>query len=268
MTVRFCSLASGSSGNCHVISDEKSYFLIDAGLSGKQIQNKLGEVGIDPKGLSGVLISHEHSDHVQSAGILSRRFNIPIYANEGTWAGMEAKLGKISAENIRFFQTNQPFELGEFLITPYGISHDANDPVGFSFCNRGVKISITTDLGYMSDDIKEQIKDSDLVVLESNHDVEMLKAGSYPYYLKRRILSDHGHLSNEAAGNAIVELVKKNVKSVMLAHLSQENNFPELAIATIEGILKMNNVVVGSDINLDLALRDRVSSLYEFRKSV
>ncbi|GAB6085828.1 MBL fold metallo-hydrolase [Alkaliphilus crotonatoxidans] len=264
MTVRFCSLASGSSGNCHMITDERSYLLVDAGLSGKQIQGKLQEVGVDPSRLSGLLVTHEHADHIHGAGILSRRFNIPIYANEGTWVGMEHKLGKISPENIRIFKTNNPFELGGFTVMPYSISHDANDPVGFSFINRGVKISITTDLGYMTEDIQNQVRDSDLVVLESNHDEEMLKAGSYPYYLKRRILSNRGHLSNEAAGNAIVDLVKKNVKLIMLAHLSQENNFPELAMATIQGILKVNQIAVGSDIKLDLALRDRVSNLYEF----
>ncbi len=266
MTVRFCSLASGSSGNCHIITDGSSNLLIDAGLSGKQIQGKLEEIGVDPWKLSGLLITHEHSDHIKGAGILSRRYNIPIYANEGTWLGMEHKLGKISSENIRFFKTNSLFELGGFTVSPYSISHDANDPVGFSFINKGVKISITTDLGYMTEDIQEQVRDSNLVVLESNHDEEMLKAGSYPYYLKRRILSERGHLSNEAAGNAIVDLVEKNVKCIMLAHLSQENNFPELALTTIQGILKMNQIAVGSDVKLDLALRDRVSNLYEFWK--
>ncbi|MBM7615538.1 MBL fold metallo-hydrolase [Alkaliphilus hydrothermalis] len=262
MTIDFCSLASGSSGNCHLITDHTSSLLIDAGLSGKQIQLKLGEVGIDPQQLSGILISHEHSDHIHGAGILSRRFNIPIFANEGTWQGMEHKLGNIKEENIRVFESDKPFELGNFIVMPYSISHDANEPVGYSFVNKGVKVCVTTDLGHVTGEILDQISDSDLVVLESNHDVEMLKAGGYPYYLKRRILSDVGHLSNEAAGNAIVDLVKRNVKSVMLAHLSKDNNFPELAIETIKSILQMNKVGFNKDIQIDLAHRDRVSNLY------
>ncbi|SCY61531.1 MBL fold metallo-hydrolase [Alkaliphilus peptidifermentans] len=266
MTVRFCSLASGSSGNCHFITDDSENLLVDAGLSGKKIQSKLLEIGIDPCRLTGILISHEHNDHIHSAGILSRRFNIPIYANVGTWRGMEEKLGKLKEEHIKIFETGKIFEVGDFIVTPYSTSHDANDPVGFSLINNGVKISITTDLGYINDEIIEHVRDSNLVVLESNHDEEMLKVGSYPYYLKRRILSNLGHLSNDAAGLAIVDLVRKNVKKVMLAHLSKENNFPELAIATVNNILALNKMIVGEDVEIVLAHRDRVSNLYEFSK--
>ncbi|WP_034327899.1 MBL fold metallo-hydrolase [Alkaliphilus transvaalensis] len=266
MTINFCSLASGSSGNCHFIADDSNSILIDAGLSGKQIQLKLGEIGVEPQKLSGILISHEHSDHIHGAGILSRRFNIPIFANKGTWEGMEHKLGSIKEDNIKIFETNKPFEMGNFSILPYEISHDANEPVGFSLFNGRTKICITTDLGHITDEIKDHISDSDLVVLESNHDIEMLKAGGYPYYLKRRILSDFGHLSNEACGNAIVDLVNKNVKTVMLAHLSKDNNFPELAIETIKSILSMNEIVINKDVMIDMAFRDRVSHLYRFCK--
>lgn len=263
MTMRFCSLASGSSGNCHLINDGEHSILIDAGLSGKQIENKIKEIDIDLKSLSAILVSHEHSDHICGVGVLSRRYNIPIYANEGTWTGMESKIGKIKDENIKYFKSNESFSIRDFNIKPYSISHDANEPVGFSIEKNKVKVSIATDLGYINEDIMEQIKDSNLVVLESNHDEEMLKAGSYPYYLKRRILSNFGHLSNEAAGNAIVDLVSRNVKSVLLAHLSRENNFPELAIATVKNILDNKKIIVGKDINLDLVYRDRVSNVYE-----
>lgn len=264
MTMRFCSLASGSSGNCHVVSDGKSYILIDAGLSGKEIEKRLKEVEVDPKNLSAIIVSHEHSDHISGVGILSRRYNIPIYANDGTWTGMISKIGKIAEDNIQCFTSNENFHIGEFNIRPYSISHDANDPVGFSIERNGKKISIATDLGYITDEIMEEARDSNLVILESNHDEEMLKAGSYPYSLKRRVLSNIGHLSNEAAGNAIVSLVNKNVGSILLAHLSLENNFPELAIATIKNILDLQKIVIGKDINLDLAHRDRVSTIYEF----
>jgi len=264
MTVRFCSLASGSSGNCHLINDGKNFILIDAGLSGKQIENKLREVDIDPKNLSAILVSHEHSDHICGVGILSRRYNIPIYANSGTWTGMECKIGNVKDENIKCFTSNENFSIGDFNIRPYKISHDANDPVGFSIVKDNIKISIATDLGYISENIIEEIGGSNLVILESNHDEEMLKAGSYPYSLKRRVLSNIGHLSNEAAGNAIVDLVSKNVKSILLGHLSKENNFPELAIITIKNILESKKIIIGQDIEIDLLYRDRVSNVYQF----
>ena len=266
MTVQFCSLASGSSGNCHYINGGEEYLLIDAGLSGKQIQNKLIEINVNPKKLTGILVSHEHSDHICGVGILSRKYDIPIYANEGTWTGMEEKIGKIQQNNIQRFSTDKLFSIGKFNILPYCISHDANDPVGFSFQSDGVKISITTDLGCVNEGILDNVSDSDLVVLESNHDIEMLKAGKYPYFLKRRILSDEGHLSNEAAGNTIVDLIKKNVKAVLLAHLSKENNFPELAYLTVKSILECNKLVVGKDINIELSYRDRISNMYAFSK--
>lgn len=264
MTMFFCSLASGSSGNCHLVNDGESSILIDAGLSGIQIENRLKEIDIDPKSLSAILVSHEHSDHICGAGVLSRRYDIPIYANEGTWEGMEGRIGKIKGENIRYFKTLKDFNIKDFAIKSYYISHDAKEPVGFSIKKDNIKVSIATDLGYIDKDIIDEIGDSNLVVLESNHDEEMLKAGRYPYYLKRRILSNIGHLSNEAAGNAIVDLVNKNVNHILLAHLSKENNFPELAIATVKNILADKKITIGKDITLDLVYRDRVSSVYQF----
>ncbi|SET01319.1 Phosphoribosyl 1,2-cyclic phosphodiesterase [Natronincola peptidivorans] len=264
MKVQFCSLASGSSGNCHFISNGEEHLLVDAGLSGKKIQSKLQEIGFEPNKLTGIFISHEHNDHICGAGILSRRFDIPIYANEATWQAMESKLGSIKQENIKIFKTETTLHVGNLQITPYSISHDAADPVGFVLKNKTVKISIATDLGHINQGILDKIGDSHLVVLESNHDEDMLKAGNYPYYLKRRILSDHGHLSNEAAGNAIVDLMKMNVKNILLAHLSKENNFPELAIMTVKSILDSHKINIGKDISIDLAHRDKASHLYAF----
>lgn len=264
MGISYCSLASGSSGNCHLVINEENKLLVDAGLSGKQIQNRLQGLGFDPKDLTGIFVTHEHNDHICGVGILSRRFNLPIYANSKTWEAMETKLGSIKSDNIKVFDTGKPLFLGELKVTPYDISHDAAEPVGYTFQEKDVKISITTDLGHMNEGILDKIKDSQLVVLESNHDIDMLKAGNYPYYLKRRILSDSGHLSNEAAGNAIVELVKSNVKNVILAHLSKENNFPELAMLTVKNILENNKISVGEDITIDLAHRDQVSSIYAY----
>lgn len=264
MTMFFCSLASGSSGNCHLINDGKNSVLVDAGLSGKRIENKLKEIGIDPKSLTAILVSHEHSDHICGVGVLSRRYNIPIYANKGTWEGMSTKIGEIKENNIKYFNSTEDFNIRDFNIKSYDIPHDANEPVGFSIKKDNVKISIVTDLGYIDENIKNEVGDSDLVVLESNHDEEMLKAGSYPYYLKQRILSNIGHLSNEAAGDTIVDLVNRNVKSILLAHLSKENNFPELAIATVKNILNDKKIIIGEDVGLDLVYRDRISNIYQF----
>ncbi len=264
MAVLFCSLASGSSGNCHLINDGESSILIDVGLSGVRIENKLKEIDIDPGSLTAILVSHEHNDHICGVGVLSRRYNIPIYANRGTWEGMGTKIGEIRENNIKCFNSGEDFNIKDFNIRSYDISHDANEPVGFSIEKDDVKISIVTDLGYIDENITKQVGGSDLVVLESNHDEEMLKVGRYPYYLKRRILSDVGHLSNEAAGDAIIDLVNENVRSILLAHLSKENNFPELAVTTIKNILADEKIIIGEDIDLDLAHRDRISNIYRF----
>ncbi len=268
MGLRFCSLASGSSGNCQYIASESSSILLDAGLSGKYIQNSMDNIEEKLESICGILISHEHSDHVKGVGILSRRFNIPIYANNKTWEGMKSKLGKIKEENIRFFDTGVDFSIGDIEIKSFGISHDANEPVAFSFLNQNAKISVTTDLGHVNDQIKEEILGSDLLMLESNHDVEMLKVGRYPWFLKQRILGDQGHLSNDAAGEFIAELLYSSspVTHVLLGHLSRENNFPELAYETVKGVLTSKKISVGLDINLDLTFRDRVSKIYNISK--
>lgn len=268
MGLKFCSLASGSSGNCQYIASESSSILLDAGLSGKYIQRCMDSIEEKLENVSGILVSHEHSDHVKGIGILSRRFNIPIYANNNTWEAMRGKLGKLSEENIRSFDTGTEFSVGDIRIKPFGISHDANEPVAFTFCNENVKVGVTTDLGYVTEEIKEEIKDSDLLMLESNHDVEMLKMGKYPWFLKRRILGDQGHLSNETAGEVIAQLLHypNPITHVLLGHLSRENNFPELAYETVKGVLASKKISVGLDINLDLTFRDRVSKVYDIKK--
>ncbi|SMP58726.1 MBL fold metallo-hydrolase [Anoxynatronum buryatiense] len=264
METLFCTLASGSSGNCHLLSNNGEALLIDAGLSGKQIQQRLTDVSVDPARLTGILISHEHQDHIQGAGILSRRFDLPIYANAATWEAMAPKLGNIKPEHQRIFDSKKPFAVGSIGITPYHLSHDAAEPVGFVMETGKVKVCIATDLGQIPTTLMKTVENADLVIMESNHDVDMLQVGHYPYPLKRRILSDLGHLSNEAAGMAVVDMVRNNVKSVLLAHLSRENNFPALALSTVTGILAENGMVPGRDLELNLSVREHVSCLYRF----
>jgi phosphoribosyl 1,2-cyclic phosphodiesterase len=265
--IKFCSLVSGSAGNSYVFSDGLQPFLVDAGLSGKQIELRLEEIDIDPRTLSGILITHEHIDHIKGAGILSRRYDLPVYANQGTWRAMEEKIGKVAEKNRKTFKTNEVFPMGGLSIKPYKTSHDAAESVGFTVSAKHEKISIATDIGCMTPAILEEIMGSDLVVLEANHDVEVLKAGSYPYSLKRRILSDEGHLSNDAAGDCICYLVENHVENFILAHLSEENNFPELALSTIQGKLQERKLLGGKKINVDIAFRNRIGRVYEFDKS-
>ncbi|QZY55160.1 MBL fold metallo-hydrolase [Crassaminicella profunda] len=268
MGLTFCSLASGSSGNCQYIESSDSSLLIDAGLSGKRIQQAMESIGKDMEKVQGILITHEHNDHIKGVGILSRRFNIPIYANNNTWKEMKDKLGKVDEENIRYFDTGEEFFIEDIKIKPYSISHDAIEPVGFSFYHDHAKVSIVTDTGYVPETVKKEIQGSDVLLLESNHDVEMLKMGRYPWYLKKRVMGDEGHLSNETAGEIIAELVKLDmpINNVLLGHLSKENNFPELAFETVKNVLSSKDIKIGLDINVDLTYRDRVSSVYHIKK--
>ncbi|MCX7694231.1 MAG: MBL fold metallo-hydrolase [Caloramator sp.] len=258
----FCSLYSGSSGNSIYVGNERTKLLVDAGLSGKKIQEGLLDIGVKPNEINAILITHEHDDHIKAAGILSRRFNIPIYANAETWSAMESQIGEVKEENIKVFNNYNPFEIGDITVIPFKIPHDASNPCGYSFIEKNKKISIATDIGHASKEVKDNIKDSDLILLESNHDVEMLKVGPYPYYLKRRVLSDVGHLSNEDCGRTIVDILNSRIKRIILGHLSKTNNYPELAYRTVLSILQSNGIRDGVDIDLDIAHRDRVGKYY------
>lgn len=259
--VKFCSLFSGSSGNALFIGTEKTKILIDAGLSGKRILEALCSIGENPAELSAILISHEHIDHVRGAGILSRKQDIPIYANESTWCAMECGLGPVKLENKITFSTGKEFEIGDICVKPFSIPHDAAEPVGYSFFLQGKRITTATDIGHMTDDIISHIEGNDLLLLESNHDIEMLRVGPYPWPLKKRIMGDNGHLSNEICAKVIAHLAEKGGTRFILGHLSHENNFPELAYQTTLNALNEKKIAVGSDVTLEVALRDRVGSV-------
>lgn len=267
MSLKFCSLASGSSGNCQYVATNETGLLVDAGLSGKYIKGALENIDVDINTITGLLVTHEHSDHIKGIGVLMRRYNVPLYITKETWSAMSTKIGKVDEEKVIFINKNEEVNIGDIIVKPYEVSHDAVDPVGYTFKYDDSKVSIVTDLGYMTDDIMNEIKDSDLLLIESNHDEEMLKMGSYPYYLKRRILSEHGHLSNNTAGEIVVNAVKNGrVKNVLLGHLSKENNFPELAFETVKNIVESSSIEVGVDINIDMTYRDRVSRFYNIKK--
>jgi len=259
--VRFCSLFSGSSGNCIFVSDEKTRILIDVGLSGVRIIEALNSIGESPSDISAILITHEHSDHTKGVGILSRKFNIPIYANNGTWGGMRRELGKLNPDNIKVFDTNIEFMVGDIGVKPFTIPHDAAEPVGYSFHIGNKKVTSATDIGHMNNTLLGELKNSDLLLLESNHDIEMLKVGPYPYYLKQRILSNHGHLCNEMAGKVVSYLAEQGTKRFVLGHLSKENNFPELAYQTSLNALVEKGIEVGREVTLEVASREHVGSM-------
>ncbi|MCD8391506.1 MAG: MBL fold metallo-hydrolase [Firmicutes bacterium] len=249
----FVSLISGSSGNSTFISDGKTHILTDCGTSGSGLKALLAQIDAAPESISALLITHEHSDHVKGAGVIARRYSIPIYATRGTYENMCC--GKIDEDLVHFIEPDTDFEIGGIGIMPFSIPHDAAEPVGFSYFVGNDKFSIATDMGHMNDYILSHILGSKKIILESNHDVEMLQMGSYPYPLKRRILSDIGHLSNENAAKTAMELVKNGAQSIALGHLSNENNRPELAMLETYNRLTDGGVKVGSDTALTVAKR-------------
>lgn len=264
MRYKVCSLFSGSSGNATYIGTDDTHILIDSGKSGKRVIEALRNVGVNYSDLDCILITHEHSDHISSASVLSHKLDRPIFANEGTWSAMEKSMERVSSNNRRLFDAGKTFCIKDFAVTPFMISHDAASPVGFAIQCGNKKVSIATDLGYVSPEIINSVKDSDLVILEANHDKDMLIKGSYPQYLKRRIAGKKGHLSNVEAGEALVEMVNGRVTHAILAHLSKENNLPSLASRTVKDILVKNGVTPEKDIMIELASRDATGNMYFF----
>lgn len=243
--LKFCSLYSGSSGNCLFVSSNHTKILIDCGTSCKKICEGLASIDSSIEDIDAILVTHEHSDHVQSLGMVSKKYDIPVFATCGTWNSMEKQKEKISENNINMIKPYEDFILNDLNIHPFSIPHDAAEPCGFNIHNGKRKLSIATDLGHMNDSIFKELEDSSFILLESNYDPEILKVSKYPYHLKQRIAGMHGHLSNETAGKTISALMKKNLKHVLLGHLSKENNFPELAYQTVAEELMKNN----ADIN-------------------
>lgn len=259
----FCSLYSGSSGNCIFVSSGNTKILIDAGMSGKSIENALAIINQSPSEIDAIFVTHEHIDHVKGVGVLSRRYDIPIYANEPTFDAMANCIGRIADKN-RMIIDSRCISINDMDIINYDIPHDAACPFGYSIHADNKKVCIATDLGHFTEEVRHSIEDADVLLLESNHDIEMLKFGPYPYTLKKRILSDVGHLSNEACGNAIVKITNDKHKNIILGHLSKTNNYPDLAYQTVVNILTENGIKLNSDITLTMAKRNEPSSYIEF----
>ncbi|MCI8276703.1 MAG: MBL fold metallo-hydrolase [Clostridia bacterium] len=258
--LKFCSLYSGSSGNCLFINSNNTKLLVDCGTSGKKVTEALASIDSSIEEIDAILVTHEHSDHIQSLGLISSKYNIPVYANLETWNAMEAQKKKISENNIKIFENDKDFVLNDLTIHPFSTPHDAANPCGFNIHNGKRKLSIATDLGHMDNRILDTLKDSSFLLLESNYDPEILKLSKYPYLLKERIKGPNGHLSNSTAGKTISALINKNLKSVMLGHLSKENNFPELAYQTVLNELMDANIDTNT-ININVANRSNPTKL-------
>ncbi len=250
MSLHFSVLASGSTGNAFYIGTDKAKLLVDAGFSGKQMESLMATVNLDPRDLDGLLVTHEHSDHIKGLGILARRYKLPIYANEKTWKAMEGLIGAIPTEQKFTFDVGSIQTFADIDVESFGVSHDAAEPMFYCFHSGEKKVTIVTDLGYVSDRIKGTIRNSDVFIFEANHDVEMLRMGPYPWNVKRRILSDVGHVCNEDAGLALADCIGDKTKRIYLAHLSKDNNIKDLARMSVSQTLQEKGFAVGEEFKL------------------
>ncbi|MBP1971300.1 phosphoribosyl 1,2-cyclic phosphodiesterase [Virgibacillus natechei] len=261
MTIRFSVLASGSTGNAFYIESKKERILVDAGLSGKKIDQLFNGIQVDPSNLTGILVTHEHTDHIKGLGIIARKYNLPIYANEKTWKAMEGSIGKLSLDQKFHFGMGETKTFSDMDIESFGVSHDAAEPMFFTFRHDGKKVALVTDVGYVSEHIKKTVEGANAYIFEANHDVGMLRMGRYPWNVKRRILGDSGHVSNEDAGYALADIIGNETKRIYLAHLSQDNNMKDLARMSVDSLLQERGIKIDlcdTDPNAPTALYDVV----------
>lgn len=250
MSLHFSVLASGSTGNAIYVEDGQHSFLVDAGLSGKQMELLFQKIDRDISKLSGVFVTHEHSDHIKGIGVISRKYKLPIYANAKTWQAMDGLIGEVPTEQKFTFNMGDVQGFGSTEVESFGVSHDAVEPMFYVFHHGGKKLVTITDTGYVSDRMKGIISNADAYIFESNHDVQMLRMGRYPWSVKRRILSDVGHVCNEDAAIAMSEVAGDHTKGFYLAHLSLDNNMKELARMSVTQTLASKGVIVGEQFEL------------------
>ena len=261
------SIRSGSSGNCICVGNSSHHVLIDAGISGKKIEEGLNNYDLTSSDMDAILVTHEHIDHISGLGVMARRHGLPIYATAKTIEAIKntSSVGKIDEGLFHEISPDTDFEIGDLKINPIHISHDAADPVAYRLESYGKKAAVLTDLGYYDDYIVDNMKDLDCVLLESNHDKRMLEVGPYPYNLKVRIMGERGHLSNDTCGQLLSEILNDKIKHIFLGHLSHENNYSELALQTVDSEITLSdNEYKAGDFPIEVATRDHVSSRIEF----
>lgn len=264
--MRFCSLYSGSSGNSIYVGTDHTHILVDVGVSAKKIAEGLHSIDLKPEDIDAVLITHEHTDHIQGLGVFLRKYSIPVYATDKTLEAVSRYkgLGAVDYSLFHGISPEETFFVSDVEIKPISIWHDAVDPVCYTLSSKGKKISIATDLGDYDEHIVESLKGADAMLIEANHDIRMLEVGPYPYPLKQRILGRRGHLSNERGGQLVKSLLNDHIKGIYLGHLSKENNYPELAFETVKAELAGNEFSSDyRDFNLSVASRDKSSVAIE-----
>lgn len=256
MTLNFCSLSSGSSGNCYYIGNEFHGILIDAGISATSIRKFLKNMNIPMESIMGILITHNHIDHIRGLEVLTRKNHIPAFTTRKIWDSILSPHKKISNDCIREIPMQETFNLANFDIEAFPVHHDAPETIGFRISAFGKKITIVTDLGHICQTSATYIKDSNLLVIESNYDEEMLENGRYPYFLKERIRSDYGHLGNHQTSEFLADIFNDSLNHICLAHLSKNNNTPEKALETIQRIFSEREISLKSHQQISILNRN------------
>lgn len=265
--MRLCSIASGSGGNCVYVGSENTHLLIDVGISGKKVDAGLKELELSVKDIQGFFITHEHIDHVRGLGVLARRYEIPIYATEGTFEKIKqmSTLGNINESLFHVIQADESFQIGDVKIKPFLVSHDAAEPVAYRLECGNKSLAVATDMGAYNEYTVQYLKNLDVVLLEANYDARMLQTGPYPYVLKNRIMSEYGHLSNESSGQLLCRVLHDNLKKIYLGHLSKENNYPELAYEAVRLEIQMSEIAYQpSDFDIEVVSQNINSDIYIF----
>jgi phosphoribosyl 1,2-cyclic phosphodiesterase len=264
--LKFISFGSGSSGNCYLLATPTDSLLIDIGVGLRGLKKSCKDYGFSLSQVQHVLITHDHADHIKSVGSFSHDYGVPVYATQEVHQGINRNYcitKKIAPEFTRLIEKGKTIQIGEFCVTPFEVPHDSSDNVGYMIEAEGVTFCIITDAGRVTDGMKPYISRANYLVLEANHDVEMVQNGPYPQFLKERILSQTGHLNNRESGEALAENMTEQLRHVWLCHLSEENNHPELARKTVESVLRSYGIIAGKDIQLEVLKRTTPTGPYE-----
>ena len=259
--IRFCTLFSSSGGNCAFVSDGSTNLLVDAGVSASKIVNALESIGVSPGEIDGILVTHEHSDHVSGIGVLTRKYNIPVYVNEATLSGFENTSSAPSPLCVHTITTGSSCDIRSANVRSFKTSHDSRESVGYTITMEGRKLGIATDTGCVTKPLLSALAGCEAVIIEANHDIDMLNKGMYPYPLKKRILSDTGHLCNENCAWLATQLAIWGTKHIVLGHLSDNNNTPDKAYDAVHKMLTENNFEIDKDVYLTVAMRSEITEI-------
>ena len=259
MKLNFCSLSSGSSGNCYYLGNEFNGILIDAGIPAGTIRKFLNNKGVSMQAIMGVLVTHNHTDHIKGLELLTKKNSLPVFTTHSIWKSIVSRQNKISGITVHEIGLQQKFNLAGFEIEAFPVSHDAPETVGFHICTKDFKITIATDLGHICQTSAPYIKAANLLVLESNYDEKMLMNGAYPHFLKARILSDNGHLGNHQTSEFLADNLGADLRHICLAHLSNKNNTPEIALQTLQQALADRGISTNGQLQISILNRNMPS---------